>query len=329
MKAFNPQDFHILIVDGTSDNDNLQPTIARLAATGYDISFVANEQEALEAIKQLQPDLILFNLTKQDANPLEIGKTLHAHSEYARIPKLFLTANREQEALLETLDSGMVDSLSQPSNELEVLACIRTHLKLKRNWDELQKAYSELEKLVNTDPLTGVANRRALLAFGEREFNRAKRYAHPFSVLAIDIDRFKQINDTYGHDIGDRVLIAMSRSITQYLRQVDCFGRFGGEEFLVFLPETEELQATKVAERIRKRIAKNSLQVAEQTVTITISIGIATYQPGDGTLDAIIKRADRSLYSAKEQGRNRVGISVPVVSSSCSCQSKSELRSIS
>ncbi len=89
MKAFNPEDFHILIIDSTSDNDNLQPTIARLTETGYGISFVANEQEALEAIKQLQPDLILLNLAKQDANALEIGKTLHAHSECARIPKLF------------------------------------------------------------------------------------------------------------------------------------------------------------------------------------------------------------------------------------------------
>jgi diguanylate cyclase (GGDEF)-like protein len=279
MKGFNPQDFYLLIVDDTNDNDNLKPTIAMLEEAGYGISFVASERQTLETFKRFPIDLILLNLTKQDTNGLEIGKTLHAHSEYSQIPTIFLTANREQEALLETLDGGTVDYLSKPFNELEVLTCIKTHLKLKRNRDELQKAYAELEKLVNTDPLTGVANRRALIAFGEREFNRAKRYKHPFSILTIDIDRFKQINDTYGHDIGDRILIEMSKTVSQYLRQADCFGRFGGEEFLIFLPETGGSQAAKVAERIRQRIAKTSLKVEEQVVTMSVSIGVATYQP--------------------------------------------------
>jgi diguanylate cyclase (GGDEF)-like protein len=310
MKGFNPKDFQILVVDETSNN--FQSILPILEKTGYAIAFAHNERQTLEVVEKKQPDLIWLDLANQKVDGLKIGRILHNKPEYCQIPLIFLTANREQEELIETFDRGIVDSLSQPLEELEALTCIKTHLKLKRNRDQMQKAYAELEKLVNTDPLTEVANRRALLIFGEREFERARRYGQPFSVLTIDIDRFKQINDTYGHDIGDRVLVYITKIVTKSLRKADCFGRFGGEEFLAFLPQTLEDRAFYVAERIRNRIAKASLEVGEKIVTITVSIGIASYYPEDGSLDTILKRADLALYQAKARGRNQTIANIPV-----------------
>jgi diguanylate cyclase (GGDEF)-like protein len=206
--------------------------------------------------------------------------------------------------------------LCEPLTRCKILTCIKTHLKLKRNFNELQQAYLQLQKLVNTDSLTGVANRRALIAFGEKEFYRAQRYGHSFSVLIIDVDRFKQINDTYGHSVGDRVLKEMSTTISRSLRQVDLFGRFGGEEFLVFLPETKEKQAILVAQRLCQKIATVEIVVDDFIVPITISIGVAVYKVSDRALDVILKRADDALYQAKQQGRNRVAIGLLVAPSS-------------
>jgi diguanylate cyclase (GGDEF)-like protein len=312
MKVFNPKDFHILLVNSTKDNERLAPAIATLEEAGYGMSFATGAEKTLESIKKFFPDLILLNLTEPNANSLQIGINLHDDSEYFLIPKIFLMANCEQEKPIAAIDGGTVDCLCEPFNKMELLTCIKTHLKLKRNRDELQKAYTELEKLVNTDPLTGVANRRALMAFGAREFNRAQRYNRPFSILTLDIDGFKQVNDNYGHDIGDRILILTTQIVTQFLRKADCFGRFGGEEFLAFLPETAQPQAFQVAERIRSTIAKTPHKMEEKKIFITISIGIATYQSDDQTLDVMLKRADLALYQAKEQGRNLTIVSTPV-----------------
>jgi diguanylate cyclase (GGDEF)-like protein len=311
MKGFNPRDFQILVIDGTNNN-HLQSILPILEKTGYAIASAYNEPQTLEVVEKTQPDLIWIDLANREIDGFKIGKRLHNNPEYCQIPIIYLTANREQEKLIETFDRGIIDSLSKPIEELEALTCIKTHLKLKQNRDEMQKAYAELEKLVNTDPLTEVANRRALLIFGEREFERARRYGHSFSVLTIDIDRFKQINDTYGHDIGDRVLVCMAQIVTKSLRKSDCFGRFGGEEFLVFLPQTLEDRAFYVAERIRNRIANASLKVEEEIVKITVSIGIANYYPEDDSLDTVLKRADLALYQAKERGRNQTIANIPV-----------------
>jgi diguanylate cyclase (GGDEF)-like protein len=310
MKAFNPKDFHILVVSNVGDNG--ESAIAILKEAGYAIATSVNELQTLEIVKIIQPDLIVLNTINQKVHSLKIGLSLHEHPEYTHIPLICLTTAQGQEELLATFDDGIVDYINEPINSIELLTCIKTHLKLKQNREEMQKAYLELEKLVNTDPLTEIANRRALLVVGEKEFSRAKRYERPFSVLTIDIDRFKQINDTYGHDVGDRVLVRLAQTVTQYLRKVDCFGRFGGEEFLIFLPETSEPQGIKVAERIRYKIAKTPIDLQGQTIKITVSIGVATYRPHDENLDTMLKRADRALYEAKNCGRNKVVFSVNV-----------------
>ena len=160
--------------------------------------------------------------------------------------------------------------------------------------------------MATTDSLTGIANRRSLWLMGENELNRASRYDRQFSVLMFDVDRFKQINDTYGHAMGDEALQAIAKTIVSTLRKGDSFGRFGGEEFVAFLPETNLDDAVEVANRIRITIAQLCLFSRKKPIQMTVSIGATEYSKNDESLDAIIQRADKALYHAKHRGRNLV-----------------------
>lgn len=326
MKDFNPKNFQILIVDGLGEKARLRATIATLIEAEYLLFYAYNEEQVLEGVKTRRPDLILINPMVCDLDRLKNELTFQTYMVSSQIPIIFVAESPEQGKRFEENEEWTVDYLCEPLRPCEILTCIKTHLKLKRNFNELQKACANLQKLVNTDTLTGVGNRRALMAFGEKEFYRAQRYGYSFSILIIDVDRFKQINDSYGHSVGDRVLMEMSTVISRSLRKVDFFGRFGGEEFLAFLPETKEKQAIRAAQRLCKKIASMAIAVDDLVVPITISVGVAAYNASDRALDVILKRADDALYQAKEQGRNRVMVGFLVAPSSTG-QNKSAIGS--
>lgn len=165
----------------------------------------------------------------------------------------------------------------------------------------------EMRKLATTDALTGIANRRHLMDIANREFIRARRYDNPLSVLMLDIDKFKSINDRWGHPTGDRVIQALASMTMSLVRSQDMCGRLGGEEFALILPETDSSGAKVIAERLRKMVEASEAVHADDgsTVTFAVSIGIASLIPGDGSFDAMLQRADKALYQAKEDGRNR------------------------
>jgi diguanylate cyclase (GGDEF)-like protein len=246
-------------------------------------------------------------------NGLEVCEKIKTEPDFAEIPIIFLTASNEQEHLLQAFEKGAVDYITKPFEGLELLARVRTHLELKSAREELKKLLhqqkdliQELERLAHTDSLTEVWNRRYLFALVEQEFNRSRRYHRPFSVIMIDIDYFKKINDTYGHTIGDEVLIITAQTVLNCLRTVDFFGRIGGEEFLGFLPETDIDAAVIVAERIRENVETTGILAQEQQILITVSIGVAAHKLGDETVNVVIQRADKALYQAKNLGRNQV-----------------------
>lgn len=169
------------------------------------------------------------------------------------------------------------------------------------------KLEKKLELLANLDTLTNISNRRHFYERGEMEFQRAVRYQHALALLMFDIDYFKRVNDTYGHDGGDIVLKQLASTVQDSLRDLDVFARFGGEEFIVMLPELSTEQASMVAERLRQQIADMQIILSGgETITITVSIGFAMLTPDDKQLDALIKKADLALYQAKDQGRNQV-----------------------
>lgn len=174
---------------------------------------------------------------------------------------------------------------------------------------ELEAAKAELERLSLTDALTGLANRRSLEATLGNEMRRAIRYHHPLSLLLLDLDHFKRVNDTYGHPVGDHVLRTVATILKTSLRETDTVARMGGEEFAVILPETRCEDAVRVAERLRSAVEAHGCLTPTGTLPLTISIGVAVRQEGESTLESFVARADAALYEAKRRGRNRVIVS--------------------
>lgn len=177
-----------------------------------------------------------------------------------------------------------------------------------RDVSQSRKTEEELLRLAATDPLTGSFNRREFTAIAEREALRANRYHHALSVLMLDLDHFKRLNDTYGHSAGDKALQRFTMICTNALRNVDIFGRWGGEEFVALLPETDIQGATVIAERLRKLTADNLLTFNDHKINFTVSIGIAEFKDGETDIDAALGRADSAVYDAKKAGRNRISV---------------------
>ncbi|MDX2222431.1 MAG: diguanylate cyclase [Rhodospirillaceae bacterium] len=175
---------------------------------------------------------------------------------------------------------------------------------------ERKRLEEDLRALALTDPLTGVPNRRTFEASGRREVERARRYAKPFSIIVIDIDHFKRVNDTYGHDVGDVVLKEVAKVCAAQLRGTDIFARFGGEEFIALLPETDLKAGMILAERLRQAVGLQPIFSHKGPVVVTASLGLAAYLPQDKSLEDAVKRADEALYAAKRSGRNRVEIAL-------------------
>lgn len=168
-----------------------------------------------------------------------------------------------------------------------------------------------LHRMAMTDPLTGVANRRRLEYVGAMALAHAHAMGEPLSLIALDVDHFKAVNDTHGHPIGDQVLISLTAACQRALRQVDQLGRLGGEEFVAILPGSDAAAALRVAERLRREVHDMSLEHLAPGLRLSISLGVTAKGPEQDTLDQLLKRADRALYRAKELGRNRVELAGP------------------
>ncbi len=306
MIKFRPEDCLVLVVNDVSKN--LQLAMKILDSAGYATSFASSIKQAIERVKTANPDLILLDLMMPDMGGIELCRRLKTDTLYAHIPIIFVTDSKEKEDILNAFNSGAVDYVNNPFYSWELLARVKIHLELKKTQEELKNINSQLEKLVRTDSLTGVNNRREIFSLGEKELQRCCRYHRYFSVLVIDIDHFKHINDTFGHILGDKTLITVAGAIKNCLRQVDSFGRFGGEEFVAILPETNLEDAAATAQRICQVINELNIEIDRQKVRVTASIGVATFSPQDNNLEALIERADRAMFAAKNQGRNRVSV---------------------
>jgi diguanylate cyclase (GGDEF)-like protein/PAS domain S-box-containing protein len=171
---------------------------------------------------------------------------------------------------------------------------------------ENAQLFKEIQQLAETDDLTGINNRRQLFVLGQREFDRAKRYGYPLSVIMLDIDNFKKINDTFGHAVGDVVLRRLAGMCQKNIREIDILGRYGGEEYVIVLPDTDLVQACEAAERLRSEAEGAQISSKVGALKITISLGVAQIDPGLPNLAALIDRADTALYQAKNAGKNQV-----------------------
>jgi diguanylate cyclase (GGDEF)-like protein len=172
--------------------------------------------------------------------------------------------------------------------------------------NDLKRTQIQLKELATTDALTGIANRRHFLELAEREFQRTRRHKHDLSILMIDLDYFKKVNDNYGHAVGDKVLIGFADICRKNLREIDIFGRLGGEEFAILLPQTSIHDSKIMAERLCSLVPQSDIDAGNQKLRMTISIGVAVLKPEEDKLNAVLKRADDAMYEAKRNGRNQV-----------------------
>jgi diguanylate cyclase (GGDEF)-like protein len=171
---------------------------------------------------------------------------------------------------------------------------------------ERARLFHQVQKLAITDELTGMNNRRHFFDLAQAEFARTERFARPLSLMMLDLDHFKRINDTFGHPIGDVVLQSVARLCLNNVRQIDIMGRYGGEEFILLLPETDSPSAVQAAERLRTLVERKDIETPKGSLSVTISIGVATLTEGIKSLEKLIDQADEALLQAKGEGRNRV-----------------------
>lgn len=179
---------------------------------------------------------------------------------------------------------------------------------IERDLTEQKRLQARLEKMATIDPLTELPNRQHILKLARREFSRSQRYHRPFSILMIDIDHFKKINDDYGHAGGDQVLHELGKLCSMELRDPDVLGRLGGEEFVLLLPDTPKSNAVYVAERIRQRLMDSLIQIDKKSLRVTASIGVAALDAEDEEFSNMLDRADMAMYDAKQAGRNQVKV---------------------
>jgi diguanylate cyclase (GGDEF)-like protein len=225
-----------------------------------------------------------------------------------------VTAKDTAEDIVEGLEAGADDYISKPYNFKELEARVRAMLRIKRLQDELDQKNRELEdankrlrKLSITDGLTGLFNHRHVHELLRDEWERSARSGEPSAVAMLDLDRFKSINDTYGHPTGDVVLYETARIIREAAREIDMVGRYGGEEFIAILPGTEEESAEHFAERVRQAVEAHVFRDGATEIRMTVSCGVASFPaPGVDEPEALLKAADEALYQAKHGGRNQV-----------------------
>ena len=256
------------------------------------------------ALDKGRVDLVLMDIQMPEKSGLEWLKEI---SEKQLAPVVMLTGYGSEDIAVQALQQGAIGYL--PKSGLSMAKLANTIDMALNKWREstLSKANQEqLERLVNIDSLTGLFNRRAILQKLNEQLMQTRRYKEDYSVLMLDIDHFKRINDQYGHITGDDVLEKVATLLQKRIRDTDAVGRYGGEEFLITLPKTDPSNALYVAERIRKSIMETSMKdISGNVFSITVSQGLATYREGDDS-NSIIARADDALYQAKNNGRNRV-----------------------
>ena len=253
-------------------------------------------------------DLVILNTTSRTFDGLRFAAQVRSHESTRNLPILALIDPDDKSRAIKALDIGVNDVLARPIDPEELAARVRTQIKRKRYTDLLRSNLDQSLEAAVTDPLTGLHNRRYMTGQLDALVARAVRDGQPVSALLLDIDHFKKINDSFGHDAGDEVLREFAVRLASNVRAVDLPCRHGGEEFVVVMPETSLEDAERIAERIRMHVSGAPFRVAggKEVLTVTISIGVASTLGTGDTPDHLLKRADEALYEAKASGRNRV-----------------------
>jgi two-component system, cell cycle response regulator len=268
------------------------------------------EVDLLAALGRLSDepyDLLIVSLGLANADGLRLCGQVRSLERTRHLPMIVLIEDGEEARLLRALDMGVNDYLTRPIDRSELAARVRTQIKRKRHCDYLRDRLEESVELAATDALTGLNNRRYMEAHLEVLEAAARRGGQPLSLIVVDVDNFKAINDTYGHAAGDRVLRELAARLRRHTRSIDTACRLGGEEFVILLPTTSPGDACQIGEHLRQAVAGEPFAInRDQKIAVTASIGIASLEGGHDSAQALVARADKALYTAKRAGRNRV-----------------------
>jgi two-component system, cell cycle response regulator len=311
----------ILIVDDNPDNVTILRD--RLEARGYSTLIARDGEEALAAVGALDaplaagsalPDLILLDVMLPKVDGFEVARRIKANRSLPFIPIVIQTALDTTADKVVGLDSGADDYITKPIDLTELEARIRSMLRIKSLQEEIERQRAELYaindqlvRIAHTDSLTGVDNRRRLEERLGETFEHSRRLQEPFACVMCDLDKFKSVNDTYGHQAGDEVLRQFAQLLLDHAREIDWVGRYGGEEFMLILPGATPDAAVAFAERMRKAVEGRTFSFAGTVIRRTVSCGVAGWpHPQIRDVEALIRAADNGLYAAKSGGRNRV-----------------------
>jgi diguanylate cyclase (GGDEF)-like protein len=302
----------ILIVD--DHEDNVELLRARLESWGYRTETACDGEEALQSVDAHIPDLILLDVMMPKIDGIEVARRIKGNPQLPFIPIIMQTALDATENKVEGLEAGADDYITKPIDFAELKARLNSMLRIKRLQEELEErerqlleANERLRYMSQTDGLTGLDNRRHLEERIDEMFEHAKRLNEPFACVMCDLDRFKSVNDTYGHQAGDAVLKQFAKILRSEVREIDRAGRYGGEEFVLLLPGTVLDAAVTFAERVRKHVEGHTFTFEGTSIQRTASFGVSAWpHPRIAHCDGLVRAADDALYVAKETGRNRV-----------------------
>jgi two-component system cell cycle response regulator len=262
-------------------------------------------EAALAQCSATAPDLVLLDYHMPQMNGVEFVTRFRSIAHLKDIPIVMITGEEKKEALYEALQAGANDFLRKPVDAVELITRARNLLELRARQRDLAAANGQLYVLATTDQLTGLKNRRYFIERLEIEVERTRRHHQKCAVAILDADHFKSVNDTHGHDAGDKVLQTLASLLVGDLRAIDLVGRIGGEEFALLLPETTPNDALDVCHRILARIRGAKVPIEGGEIEFSASIGLTGISDVRDEADAVLKRADQALYRAKAGGRNR------------------------
>lgn len=301
---------HLLLAE---DSMTVRAAFRTYLAAIPDLDVIEAEEgdAALQLLADRPIDIVVCDIEMPKKSGLEVLRIIRQRYRPDELPVLMLTGRGSTQDKVEALHLGANDYITKPVDIEEVVARVQTQLRIRELQREVHKARALAERLAAIDDLTQVMNRRTIFEMLHRETMRFRRKATPFCLAVIDLDLFKQVNDTYGHLVGDDVLRQVARIMDSHLRTSDFVGRYGGEEFIAILIDVSLEGARNTVDRLRKTVEETSI-AGLKPGSVTVSIGVAEMEAGDGTdYENVIERADQALYDAKETGRNRVVVRTP------------------
>ena len=293
------------------DDDNVQgkQILSRLGDT-YQVEWIEDPDEALTKASEGNFDVILVSTLLGNSDGLRLASQIKSHEELRNVPLLVLVDEDDTRIMLKALEMGINDYLTIPVDKNEMLVRVRTQIRRKKYQEALKSQYQMSISMAITDALTGLYNRHYLNSHLANMVKQALKNGKELAVMMMDMDHFKAVNDTYGHDVGDMILKQLANIIIQQSRSSELAARFGGEEFVVLMPETDAQSAFAAADRMREVIEAASFKIndAGDTIQKTVSIGVANLHPDGDSPESLMKRADEALYLAKNEGRNQVKV---------------------